>query len=139
LNSECSQQNSANKRKHGAHSQHIQSQGMVHGRASLVEVARRYHESLGASKRVAAWQSVEFLVKESCAPDMARQLLDGSNERAQCEIKLHCAVVHNRRSGVICCANEARIFWIKMYANTIRANLHALPFVGKLKSAPTAA
>jgi hypothetical protein len=60
LNSECSQQNSANKRKHGAHSQHIQSQGMVHGRASLVEVARHYHESLGASKRVAAWQSVEF-------------------------------------------------------------------------------
>jgi hypothetical protein len=31
LNSECSQQNSANKNKRGAHSQHIQSQGSVHG------------------------------------------------------------------------------------------------------------
>jgi hypothetical protein len=39
LNSECSQQNSANKNKRGAQSQHIQFQGKVHGRASLVEVA----------------------------------------------------------------------------------------------------
>jgi type VI protein secretion system component Hcp len=40
LNSECSQQNSANKNKRGAHSQYIQSQGSVHVRASLADVAR---------------------------------------------------------------------------------------------------
>jgi hypothetical protein len=30
LNSECPQQNRANENEHGAHSQHIQSQGKVH-------------------------------------------------------------------------------------------------------------
>ena len=40
LNSECSQQNGANKNEHGAHSQHIQSQGTVHGRASLADVSQ---------------------------------------------------------------------------------------------------
>ena len=40
LNSECSQQNSANKNKRGAHSQNIQSQGTVHGRASLADVGK---------------------------------------------------------------------------------------------------
>ncbi len=39
LNSERSQQNSANENKHGAHSQNIQSsQSKVHGSASLVEL-----------------------------------------------------------------------------------------------------
>jgi hypothetical protein len=38
LNSECSQQHSADKNKSGAHCQQIQSQGKVHGRASLVEM-----------------------------------------------------------------------------------------------------
>jgi hypothetical protein len=40
LNSECSQQNSANKNKRDAHSQYIQSQGTVHGRASLADVRK---------------------------------------------------------------------------------------------------
>lgn len=31
LNSECSQQNRADENEHGAHRQHIQSQGKVHG------------------------------------------------------------------------------------------------------------
>ena len=40
LNSECSQQNSADKNKRGAHSQYIQSQGSVHGRASFADVVK---------------------------------------------------------------------------------------------------
>jgi hypothetical protein len=31
LNSECSQQDRANENEHGAHGEHIQSQGKVHG------------------------------------------------------------------------------------------------------------
>jgi len=38
LNSECPQQNSADESEHGAHGEHIQSQGKVHGSASLVDV-----------------------------------------------------------------------------------------------------
>jgi hypothetical protein len=37
LNSECPQQDRANESKHGAHSQHIELQGKVHGSASLVD------------------------------------------------------------------------------------------------------
>jgi len=37
LNSECPQQDRAYKRKYGAHSQHIELQGKVHGIASLVD------------------------------------------------------------------------------------------------------
>jgi hypothetical protein len=32
LNSECSQQDRANEHEHGAHCQHFESQGKVHGR-----------------------------------------------------------------------------------------------------------
>lgn len=38
LNSKCSQQDRADESEHGAHSEHIQSQGKVHGSASLVDV-----------------------------------------------------------------------------------------------------
>jgi hypothetical protein len=37
LNSECPQQDRANESKYGAHSQHIELQGKVHGSASLVD------------------------------------------------------------------------------------------------------
>jgi len=37
LNSECPQQDRAYERKYGAHSQHIELQGKVHGIASLVD------------------------------------------------------------------------------------------------------
>ena len=40
LNSECPQQYRAYESKHGAHSQHIELQGKVHGSASLVNVLR---------------------------------------------------------------------------------------------------
>jgi hypothetical protein len=40
LNSECPQQNRANENEHGAHGEHIPSQGKVHGSASLVEVVK---------------------------------------------------------------------------------------------------
>ena len=36
LNSKCPQQDRANESEHGAHSEHIQLQGKVHGSASLV-------------------------------------------------------------------------------------------------------
>ena len=36
LNSECPQQDRADESEHGAHGEHIQSQGKVHGSASLV-------------------------------------------------------------------------------------------------------
>jgi hypothetical protein len=38
LNSKCSQQDRADESEHGAYGEHIQSQGKVHGSASLVEV-----------------------------------------------------------------------------------------------------
>jgi hypothetical protein len=38
LNSECPQQDRADENEHGAHSEYIQSQGKVHGAASLVAV-----------------------------------------------------------------------------------------------------
>ena len=38
LNSECPQQDRADESKHGAYGEHIQSQGKVHGSASLVDV-----------------------------------------------------------------------------------------------------
>jgi hypothetical protein len=38
LNSKCPQQDRADESEHGAHSEHIQSQGKVHGSASLVDV-----------------------------------------------------------------------------------------------------
>jgi hypothetical protein len=38
LNSKCSQQDCADESEHGAYSEHIQSQGKVHGSASLVDV-----------------------------------------------------------------------------------------------------
>jgi hypothetical protein len=37
LNSECPQQDRAYESKYGAHSQHIELQGKVHGSASLVD------------------------------------------------------------------------------------------------------
>ena len=40
LNSECPQQDRADENEHGAYSEHIQSQGKVHGSASLVDVAQ---------------------------------------------------------------------------------------------------
>jgi hypothetical protein len=40
LNLECPQQNRANENEHGAHGEHIPSQGKVHGSASLVEVVK---------------------------------------------------------------------------------------------------
>jgi hypothetical protein len=39
LNSECPQQDRADESEHGAYGEHIQSQGKVHGSASLVDVA----------------------------------------------------------------------------------------------------
>ena len=56
LNLECPQQDRADESEHGAHSEHIQSQGKVHGSASLVKMAhhsrnRRVAETDRAAKK----------------------------------------------------------------------------------------
>ena len=52
LNSECPQQDRADESEHGAYSEHIQSQGKVHGSASLVDVTSNLAESAAARRNV---------------------------------------------------------------------------------------
>jgi hypothetical protein len=75
LNSECPQQDRADESEHGAYGEHVQSQGKVHGSASLVDVRTSLAESAGLPKCLAHCAS-EIRMPGHARREWRRQTLD---------------------------------------------------------------
>jgi hypothetical protein len=131
LNSKCSQQNRANKNKHGAHSQGIQSQGKVHFVPPLLmgpKLSTKPQPAV-ASQCVAALNFLRAVMRG--LHDVGKRLFARS-KRAKCGKNLHCGMTGRAAIEGSFDESKANFAIVAACRTAICANLHARGNADKL-------